>query len=130
MCAWLLSSLIINVILTCFFIAYRFFATASAKQRNAMLQLSEQSDADIEAAVWEGFVRCCTQVPAQDNFYLSWYLRGSTGYDPLTKPDFCPPYLQEKSFEKLKVCLARCILLYALSIYKMINSAWKSAPKA
>ena len=112
MCAWLLSNVIINTICTCLFIAYRFFATASTKLRNAMRQLSEESNAEFEAAAWEGFVRCCTQVPAQDNFYLSWYLRGSTGYDPLTKPDFCPPYLQEESFVKLKVCLARCIILY------------------
>ena len=82
------------------------YITTVANNRNAIdptNQWPKQSDADLEARVWEGIVHCCTQVPAKDNFYLSWYLRGSAGYDPLTKPDFCPSYLQEKSFEKLKV---------------------------
>ena len=88
------------------YIAYRFFSTAVAAERKKntpSYEFIQCSDADLEAKLWKGFVHCCTQVPAKDNFYLSWYLRGSTGYDPLTKPDLCPPYLQEKSFEKLKV---------------------------
>ena len=85
---------------------YRFFSAAVADQRkkgNPLFQFIQCSNAELEARMWKGLVHCCTQVPAKDNFYLSWCLRGCTGYDPLTKPDFCPPYLQEKSFEKLKV---------------------------
>lgn len=75
--------------------------------QNKRFQFIEQSDAEIEVRMWGRLIHICTHVPAKDNFFLSWYLRGSTGYDPLTKPDFCPPYLQEKSFERLKV---RCIV--------------------
>ena len=68
-----------------------------------MYQFILRSDDELEAAMWERFVYCCTQVPAKDNFYLSWFLRGRTGYDPLVRPDFCPLYLQEVAFGKLKV---------------------------
>ena len=45
----------------------------------------------------------CKSVPIKDNYYLSLFLRGHRGYNPLEKPDFCPPYLREKEFYKLKV---------------------------
>ena len=73
------------------------------KRGLAMFKFIQRSDEELETALWERFVHCCTQVPAKDNFYLSWYLRGKTGYDPLSKPDFCPLYLQKKPFDKLKV---------------------------
>ena len=79
-----------------------------------MYQFILRSDDELEAGMWERFVYCCTQVPSKDNFYLSWFLRGRAGYDPLIRPDFCPLYLQEAAFGKLKV---RCIEDYLNYIY-------------
>lgn len=53
--------------------------------------------------MWSRFKKTCRDVPVHDNFYISWILRGSRGYDPLTRPDFAPPYLTRGGFRKLKV---------------------------
>ena len=47
--------------------------------------------------------KVCQDVPVQDNFYLSWCLRGSRGFDPSSKPEYAPPYLTREGFNKLKV---------------------------
>ena len=94
---------------------HRIFIGHAVQQRKKgylpMYPVIERSDEELETALWERFVHCCTQVPAKDNFYLSWYLRGKTGYDPLSKPDFCPLYLQRKPFDKLKVRCDESILV-------------------
>ena len=61
------------------------------------------SDEEVRKRLWKRFCSICQDVPAFDNFYFSWALRGQRGYDPLTKPKFCPPYVTKDGFTKLKV---------------------------
>ena len=58
---------------------------------------------EVGSTLWKQMSRVCQDVPVQDNFYLSWYLRGSRGFDPSSKPNYAPPYLTREGFNKLKV---------------------------
>ena len=84
---------------------YRKFAGAKQDQGRSSTQLKYVEDApdDVGWILWERFVKMCNSVPAQNNFYLSWSLRGSRGFDPTTKPEMAPPYLRKEGFLALKV---------------------------
>lgn len=64
------------------------------------VQLSEDEISDI---LWSRFRKLCRDVPVCDNFYLSWYLRGQRGYNPLSRPDYASSYLTREAFVRLKV---------------------------
>ena len=67
------------------------------------LQHVQISDEEVRKLTWKRFCSICQEVPVCDNFYFSWCLRGQREYDPLTKPNFCPPYVTKEGFTKLKV---------------------------
>ena len=69
----------------------------------AQLKQVEMSDDEISEMVWTQLQRVCRDIPVQDNFYLSWWLRGQREYNPLTMPNFCPPYVTKEGFTRLKV---------------------------
>ena len=71
----------------------------------AQLKYVKLSEENFGAHYWRRFCHVCQAVPVQDNFYLSWWLRGERGFDPQTNPAFAPPYLTENSFTELKVTL-------------------------
>lgn len=80
------------------------FVYSQQKGRDqTQLNYVQLSDEEKGKRGWKGFCRLCQDVPAHDNFYFSWCLRGQRGYDPLTKPKLCPPYVTRDGFTKLKV---------------------------
>ena len=84
----------------------RDFASCKSQRSSrgaAKLKFVKQSESEIQDLSWTRLERVCREVSVKDNFYLSWLLRGGRGYNPLIRPDYCPPYLTNDSFEKLKV---------------------------
>ena len=62
---------------------------------------------EIGEVVWQRMVHTCRNVPVGDNYYLSWFLRGTRGFDIIGNPSFAPPYLTRAGFDKLKVSWCR-----------------------
>lgn len=69
----------------------------------AQLKFVHLSEKEVEDILWRRFKKTCRNVPVHDNFYLSWFLRGPRGYNPLTRPDFASPYLTREGFRRVKV---------------------------
>ena len=69
----------------------------------AQLKYMQQSEDEMQEIYWSLLQHTCREIPVRDNFYLGLFLRGQRGYDPLTRPDYCPPYLTREGFSKLKV---------------------------
>lgn len=79
-------------------------ANQSSKARSeAQLKHVALGDEDIFQLFWRRFSHVCLKVPAADNFYLSWYMRGAGHCNLAQRQDFYPPYLREESFQRLKV---------------------------
>ena len=79
-------------------------ANQSSKARSeAQLKHVALGDEDIFQLFWRRFSHVCLKVPAADNFYLSWYMRGAGYCNLAQRQDFYPPYLREESFQRLKV---------------------------
>ncbi len=74
-----------------------------AGRSEAQLKYVELSDGSVTAYFWRRFCKTGLNVPAQDNFYLSWFCRGRRGFNPREKPGFAPPFMTESGFTKLKV---------------------------
>ena len=72
---------------------------------HAQLKYVDMSDKDVGASLWRRFSEVCRTIPVQDNFYLSWWLRGRRGFNPDSNPTFAPPFLTRDGFSKLKVRL-------------------------
>lgn len=49
------------------------------------------------------FHRVCLTLPAKDNFYLSWWMRGLRGFSPDADPMLAPAFMHRENFHKLKV---------------------------
>ena len=91
----------------------REFASTKAQTKGrgtAKFKFVQVSDSEIQDVSWARLERTCRHVPARDNFYLSWLLRGGRGYDPLIRPEYAPPYLTGESFDKLKVLFVAFVL--------------------
>lgn len=84
-------------------------ANQSSKARSeAQLKYVALNDEEIFQFFWRRFSHVCLNVPAADNFYLSWYMQGAGHCDLAQRQDFYPPYLRKKSFQKLKVTVRVC----------------------
>ena len=70
---------------------------------NAQFSHVEMSSDEVGQETWKRLVQLCESVPAKNNFYLSWWVRGDYGLDPVKKPDFAPPFLTKDGFLALKV---------------------------
>ena len=79
-------------------------STVVAGRSEAQYKYVMESEDKISLKLWDRFYALCTKVPLQDNFYLSWWLRGGRGFDPDGNPIMAPPFLTEEGFTKLKVC--------------------------
>jgi len=90
------------------YICREFSSTKSQKSGRSSSQLKYVQEDEVAEHFWNRLNYVCKSVPVKDNYYLSLFLRGHRGYDPLKLPDFCPPYLREKEFYKLKVV---CVIM-------------------
>ena len=64
----------------------------------------EETHGSIGQHFLEQFHRVCLTLPAKDNFYLSWWMRGLRGFSPDTDPLLAPAFMLRENFRKLKVC--------------------------
>ena len=88
------------------FTFYRHFYKKSTQvegRSEAQLKYVEEGEDEVSLGLWERFLASCTKIPVQDNFYLSWWLRGLRGFDPEKDPTMAPPCSTKEGFTKLKV---------------------------
>lgn len=71
---------------------------------SSQLKYATLKEEEMVNHFWDRLCYISQNVPIKDNFYISLFLRGDRGYNPLEKPHFCPPYLKEEAFHQLKVC--------------------------
>ena len=89
-----------------FFIFFSHNASSRSQlkgRHQAQLKQVEISSDEMSEMTWMQLKRVCRDIPVQDNFYLSWWLRGQRGYNPLIRPHFCSPYVTKQGFTRLKV---------------------------
>ena len=77
----------------------QFYSDLLSTDRQKKEALSEE----ITLGMWQRFCQVLSSVPASDNYYMSWLMRGNRGFNPANKPKFAPPYLTTAGFDKLKV---------------------------
>ena len=70
---------------------------------SAQLKYTDKSSEEITLEMWQRFCQVLSSVPASDNYYMSWLMRGNRGFNPANKPKLAPPYLTTAGFDKLKV---------------------------
>ena len=78
-------------------------STQAEGRSEAQLKYVQKSDEEVTQGIWERLYAVCTKLPIQDNFYVSWWLRGPRGFDPEDNPTMAPPFLTREGFTKLKV---------------------------
>jgi len=87
---------------------------------HAQLKYVDMSDKDVGASLWRRFSEVCRTIPVQDNFYLSWWLRGRRGFNPDSNPTFAPPFLTRDGFSKLKGLVDR-VQVYTGTLEDYLN---------
>ena len=100
-----------------------FSSTGSQKagRSSAQLKYATQEKDEVAKHFWDRLSYVCQSVPIKDNFYLSLFIRGHRGYNPLEKPYFCPSYFREEAFYQLKVGDKNPLTIHKLILQGLVD---------